>query len=126
MDRRRTVRAAVLPVLILWWVFTGLFVVSFFAVPFSSGGERACMLRHVELGLDHSVAIEGSWELFPLGLSCSFTMPSGEQLVYGPDPIPSVMIVTGLVLTVVGAVALYVSHRDPERQRRHRAGSQSP
>ncbi|MCR2812574.1 hypothetical protein NQ166_02135 [Microbacterium sp. zg.Y1090] len=115
----------VLPVLIMWWVFTGLFVVSLLSAPLGVGEERGCLQRHVGFSVDRSIIVEGSWELFPLGLTCSFTMPSGEQIVYGADPVPSVMLVTGVVLTVVGAVALIVSHRDPERQRRGRASSPS-
>jgi len=125
MDRRRTTRAVVLPVLIFWWFFTGLFIASFYAVPFSDDEERVCIQRHVELGLDQTLDVEGSWQLFPLGLTCSFTTPSGEQMVYGPDPVPTALLVTGSVLTVVGVVALIVTHRDPERRQGHRAGSRS-
>ncbi|MCR2792011.1 hypothetical protein NQ156_02935 [Microbacterium sp. zg.Y625] len=122
MDRRRTVRAVVFPILILWWVFTGLFIASFYGGPAAVGEERACIERHVELGLDRTLTVEGSWQLFPLGLTCSFTRPSGEQVVYGPDMVPTALLVTGIVLTVVGAVALIVSHRDPERQQQRRVG----
>ena len=125
MDRRRSTRAAVLPVLIFWWFFTGLFIASFYAVPFSGDEERACIQRHVELGLDETLDVEGSWQLFPLGLTCSFTAPSGEQMVYGPDLVPTALLVTGSVLTVVGVIALIVSHRDPERRQQRRVGSRS-
>lgn len=63
-----------------------------------------------------SVGVEGAWQLFPLGVGCRYTAPTGESVFIAPGILSSVIGAHALVLTVV-LVAMVVRHRRQEPRR---------
>lgn len=64
-----------------------------------------------------SVGVEGAWQLFPLGVGCRYTAPTGESVFIAPGILASVLGLHALVFTAI-LVALAVRDRWPEPRRR--------
>ncbi|SDQ60198.1 hypothetical protein [Microbacterium sp. cf332] len=63
-----------------------------------------------------SVAVDGAWQIFPLGVGCRYTAPTGESVFIAPSILPTVLAVHALVFTaILGAV--FVHDRWPEPRR---------
>lgn len=63
-----------------------------------------------------SVAVDGAWQPFPLGVGCRYTAPTGESVFVAPSIGPSIIGLHALLLTVIlGAVVV----RDRWSEPRH-------
>lgn len=66
--------------------------------------------------IPESVGVEGAWQLFPLGVGCRYTAPTGESVFIAPGILASVLGLHALVFTAI-LVALAVRDRWPEPRR---------
>lgn len=64
-----------------------------------------------------SVAARGDWQIFPFGVGCRYTAPTGESVFVEPDVLASVIGVHALAVTVVLAVVVVADR--PRERRRH-------
>lgn len=63
-----------------------------------------------------SVAAHGAWQLFPLGVGCRYTAPTGESVFVGPSYGPSIIALHALAVTVILAgVVVKDRGREPRR-----------
>lgn len=63
-----------------------------------------------------SVAAHGAWQLFPLGVGCRYTAPTGESVFVGPSYGPSIIALHALAVTVILAgVVVKDRWREPRR-----------
>lgn len=64
-----------------------------------------------------SVAAHGAWQLFPLGVGCRYTAPTGESVFVGPSYGPSIIALHALAVTVILAgVVVKDRWREPRRR----------
>jgi hypothetical protein len=110
---------------VLLWTATGLT-----AIPagINDGPSRACLdawdhrvVFDGESVVPESVAVDGAWQLLPLGVACSYIAPNGESVHIEPSIVPSVIGLHALAFTGV-LVASRVSVRRAERPARDVTG----
>jgi hypothetical protein len=66
--------------------------------------------------IPESIGVHGAWQLFPLGVGCRYTAPTGESVFIEPSVAPSVIGLHAFVLTVIlTAVAVRDRWREPRR-----------
>lgn len=64
-----------------------------------------------------SVAAHGAWQLFPLGVGCRYTAPTGESVFVGPSYGPTIIALHALAVTVILAgVVVKDRWREPRRR----------
>ncbi|POX68239.1 hypothetical protein C3481_08845 [Microbacterium sp. Ru50] len=64
-----------------------------------------------------SVAAHDAWQLFPLGVGCRYTAPTGESVFVGPSYGPSIIALHALAVTVILAgVVVKDRWREPRRR----------
>lgn len=66
--------------------------------------------------LPESIAVRGAWQLFPLGVECSYIAPSGESLRIEPDILPTVVASGAALLTLLLVVVVVRDRRSQPRR----------
>ncbi|MCZ4067100.1 hypothetical protein O1W71_05400 [Microbacterium sp. H37-C3] len=66
--------------------------------------------------IPESIGVHGAWQLFPLGVGCRYTAPTGESVFVAPSFGPSIIALHALAVTVILA-GLVVRDRGREPRR---------